>query len=724
MNNIIKKDFVRDYGKKELHSVFKNKDINRQIIGEADIQLFNEDGTLSLEANTQNLINNQAIWNAFYNSFLNRDSLNGSTVLGGNFGKIFLTYTDKLENANLREIDGEVIGHADVRTPYAKDHAYQGTVISEHSITKPGQFKFTVSFGANTANGAFNTVWFGASPLISDSPNNSENGFGYNIRKVESLAGSWDDIRTAKCVGEDGTIYSMTDKTITPFTILEKGTKKELIKGTPFTIANSQNSSIRSAVFCEKTREYFVSYSNSQVGLGIYDELWNEVGTIDLGSFGYNGSKTVMMAGSSKIIVVESLNDSYIVIDAETREFDINSKKSLSLPLNYDLVHVASDWNGQYVFMQINKSGEPNNIEWVCRIQADGTLTPPLSQNETTEITIKSPFPEKYGKYFFISQMDTYLFKSYLEPGSQTRLAGTIVKAQGQTMKITYTFTFSVGEDIPMPPEEPEEPPVEEPTDPPVEPEPEPTPDTTPPEEVGSVSATVTTNTATITWINPTDADFEKVEIYMSESLIYTATKDMATEYVVEGLTPNTVYIATVLTVDATGNKSEGTVIEFTTQQEQQELPDETAVINKATTDVENAEKNKSSYYVSTAQTSIDKIIYHLDIKAQLQARLDVVKTIIAENKYISDARLYISNIPKYTGSLRNTYITKSQEEINKIVMNVTVKAELQAERDLVIAEVTMTQATVDTAQQSINLLPDGTMKTDYQNRLNAIVVV
>lgn len=87
-------------------------------------------------------------------------------------------------------------------------------------------------------------------------------------------------------------------------------------------------------------------------------------------------------------------------------------------------------------------------------------------------------------------------------------------------------------------------------------------PDTTPPANVTNLTGTHTDDTASFTWTNPSDADFDHVNIYEGGMLVGSSGDTM---YDATGLTPGGSYTYTFKAVDFNGNESSGVSLSFTT---------------------------------------------------------------------------------------------------------------------------------------------------------------
>jgi hypothetical protein len=93
-------------------------------------------------------------------------------------------------------------------------------------------------------------------------------------------------------------------------------------------------------------------------------------------------------------------------------------------------------------------------------------------------------------------------------------------------------------------------------------------PDVTPPAEVTNLQATPANSSVTLTWVDPTDADYDHAEITFTPTVTgitqpVTVSKGTRTK-VISGLINSVVYTFTVKTVDNSGNKSIGTIIQAT----------------------------------------------------------------------------------------------------------------------------------------------------------------
>lgn len=88
--------------------------------------------------------------------------------------------------------------------------------------------------------------------------------------------------------------------------------------------------------------------------------------------------------------------------------------------------------------------------------------------------------------------------------------------------------------------------------------------DHTPPAEVSTINGTPGNNQVTLSWTDPTDTDFNKVEITYTPGNGSVEIGKGTQAATISGLTNDTEYSFTLKTVDVSGNKSEGLTVAYT----------------------------------------------------------------------------------------------------------------------------------------------------------------
>lgn len=115
--------------------------------------------------------------------------------------------------------------------------------------------------------------------------------------------------------------------------------------------------------------------------------------------------------------------------------------------------------------------------------------------------------------------------------------------------------------------------------------------DTTAPAEVSKLMVSEkSSKTARLSWVNPNDSDFSKVNLYLDGLKVGQVS---GTEYLFTKLNPNQKYTITAKTIDATGNESVGQTINVTTDSEVVTPPVDTTPPAEVG-DLEVAEKSKT----------------------------------------------------------------------------------------------------------------------------------
>lgn len=108
--------------------------------------------------------------------------------------------------------------------------------------------------------------------------------------------------------------------------------------------------------------------------------------------------------------------------------------------------------------------------------------------------------------------------------------------------------------------------------------------DETAPSDVTTLEAVTTDTTVSLSWVNPTDTDFSHANLYMDGTLFTSGLKNES--YSIGSLSPSTIYIIKITTVDEDGNESNGKFITIETQMTVDTTPpDEVRNITESHTD-------------------------------------------------------------------------------------------------------------------------------------------
>ncbi|MEG0900172.1 MAG: hypothetical protein RSF40_10750, partial [Oscillospiraceae bacterium] len=157
------KDFLTGT-KKETTKTKRDKGIK----GKVTLSLFDaETGEKVKEAYTENLIPDLYFKDCFLGQFLNGimgvGNLRYATAYNW-FSYLYLTDSDKPENANEQRIEGNIIGYADRNSPYSGDDPQRGTINrAETKFSVSGnkiKLNFVFDFPTHAANGITESIYF------------------------------------------------------------------------------------------------------------------------------------------------------------------------------------------------------------------------------------------------------------------------------------------------------------------------------------------------------------------------------------------------------------------------------------------------------------------------------------------------------------------------------------------------------------------------------------
>lgn len=163
----------------------------------------------------------------------------------------------------------------------------------------------------------------------------------------------------------------------------------------------------------------------------------------------------------------------------------------------------------------------------------------------------------------------------------------------------------------------------------------------------------------------------------------------------------------------------------------------EAAKVTEATNAVIKAETSKSQADVDAAQTLVNALAVG-QTKTDLQARLDVVKSYLLEQAKVKEATDAVTKAEKTKSQTDvnaaqvkinslpdGTIKTSLQKRLDVVKTYIVEQAKVKAATDAVVkAEKTKLKTDVSLAQSKINLLANSTVKTTLQKRLDALKVV
>lgn len=435
-------EYVKNYENGLATYMYKDKDMNRVVQTEIKVEVKNEDGSLDQESLSTNCINNSAIFDMFYLQFLNAQALGASTVCGCHFGNIFLTDYAGAEDPSLPIIQGEIIGWADTTDIYSGTNQYQGTLIPSLSYITPTEFCFTVEFDGMNANGTFRTAWFSSAPPVFNGSHSDLGGLGFGMKKAEYLDGAFSSVSGTICADENGRVYKFGSSATYSYDIVDMGLRKSIVSAG--TLPKPSVGAPSYACYIKETQQFWVNTATTQPLYIINKDMsyYKQVGlpenypqtSIKRATNGRGD--TVYLSGQGKLVYIYTKSGNY------TGRVEDLSPYMEGNESPYDM---WTDTDCEYIWFMVQRNDALGMSDYyrevVFKLNDDGTFADNfLCSNEVTEIASRHSIP-LYGKRFFIAN-GQFLFRSFIEPGSQTLLSAPVHKTLGQVMTIQYKFKF------------------------------------------------------------------------------------------------------------------------------------------------------------------------------------------------------------------------------------------------------------------------------------------
>lgn len=393
-------------------------------------------------AESSNCIMTGAIVEAMYYAMLNRGAVDASCFPISNFGEMFLTDYNGIEDMNNFDgLKGNIIGFANAKQPFASVNPLQGNYDPVYSIVdfKNKLIRFSFNFGADKANGTFQTLWWSGSREIETDTGNSPNGLGYGLKVVELFDMTSLPNGVPVTCNSKGDIFFIDTNTIYRYRLYLNGSKKTLVL---------QDTKVKEvyapadACFNPITKAFWVVKGNTAF-IDRYDENFNKIDTIAKDS-----RMTYLTTGISRfafykmsMYAVQTLtaNGIYkfdwqgVFVKQYTNILNTSMRthKGIYADDKYLYVSYADAYSVCYtdVFKEDAVTGD---LVLVCRNQTSLTID---------KFGYRAFMYNKMLNGYFITNKGHFV-KSFNQIGAQSKLASPITKVPGQTMKLNYRFQF------------------------------------------------------------------------------------------------------------------------------------------------------------------------------------------------------------------------------------------------------------------------------------------
>lgn len=415
-------------------SVVKNKDINRPIRGEAEIEIYDiKTGEVVTRAKTENLLSNKAIWDMFFKQLIPISGVSADTWTGSCFNNLVLSNYDGIEDSSLECVQGDVIGWADLTQPVETTISTQGSLVPSQTQFIEKIFKFVAEFGQDKVNGTFNTIWLTSACNNPNSLENGMNGLFMDFKKIENIDGNMQDVMCYRDINRK--LYGFTQDKAYIYKIESTMGKKNVVLEQITDILPHDYNYITSVAYI-KDLDIFITTDTKN--LTAFDNNLSQINKIP-------ASFTGELASYKNFLLIHK-QDTY-----NNRKLSIYSAQNLTqiaeieLPVDCDDINeIKTDWEQKYLYVVGNNRGTGKSICYVFRINSETSYT---LLSKTAECFNKSELKGLTNINLYSSTMflaEGKLLKSFIEFGTQTKLARPITKTAGQGMRIVYTFSINV----------------------------------------------------------------------------------------------------------------------------------------------------------------------------------------------------------------------------------------------------------------------------------------
>lgn len=430
-------NYVNENGNRT--ELFKNKDINRAIKGECKIFIDgNEEYT---EVFTENLLTNNVLYEMIAKQLtgqVNIDSYNTYTkdkkdidlnyLNSGNcFNSIILGYSDVDEDARHNNVIGTVTGFADFDKSVDTTNNLEGYSLFTTDY-RDGKITLECSFDSNKINNnKINQVWISLASGIDEGK--SKGGQMINLIKQYNI-NPLSDVKSGCAVfaynrlfiaeGDRCYVYNFDINQDTKLLNLDLSLECSLPVETHTFCYNKQHD----LFYIQNDKTVFIMKFNKEFTILAQKTLDF---SLNIASFGENliCCKTF----------IESYYDSVKTLMIYDKDFNLIQTKALPDTFKGNTSNIETNWSEDFILLFSQDFDSPSYMYILDKeFEVISYVLSEFYLNGFTKIQYNT-------KNMFY--MDKQIYKATINHSTQTKLAKTVEKNLGQSMRISYSFTFN-----------------------------------------------------------------------------------------------------------------------------------------------------------------------------------------------------------------------------------------------------------------------------------------
>lgn len=430
-------NYVNENGNKT--ELIKNKDINRAIKGECKIFIDgNEEYT---EVFTENLLTNNILYemiakqlteqvkvenyNENFTTLEEVADLNNFNT-GNCFNSIMLGYSESDEDARFDNIKGTITGFVDFNKSVDTTNNLEGYSLYTTDY-RDGKITLECSFSSSKINNnKVNQVWVGMASGLDESK--GKGGQMINLNKQYNVLS---DVKNGSAVFAFNKLFIADGSRCYIYNFYVNQDTK--ILNLDLYLECSLPANANTFCYNKETNLFYIQDDNKTIYIMNFDKEFTVLSqktlefSIDIASFGQNliCCKTFL----------ESYYDEVKQVFIYDKDFNLLTINALPDTFKGSTGGIETNWNEDFILLFSQDFDSPsfmyildNNLNIISYVLSEFYV------NGFTKIQYNT-------KNMFY--MDKGIYKASINHSTQTKLAKTIEKNLGQSMKVSYTFTFN-----------------------------------------------------------------------------------------------------------------------------------------------------------------------------------------------------------------------------------------------------------------------------------------